>query len=317
MTSNLSCGDFCIGRVQNQIKKGAENLYAQKFLPKAKYFGTDGIRGVYGKQLTDELAKQVGFALTKLKEKPRVLIGRDTRQSGKILFDNLAQGVCFGGGEVVDVSIVPTACVCYLTKLLKCDYGVMITASHNPSEYNGIKIFTSNGYKLPSTQEKQIEQIIDLGEQILTTKCNIVSAQKRAYLELLSHVSEKYDGLKIYLDCANGSAAQIAPKVFSQAGAVVVENNTSGEINKNAGVLNSKLFFEQFLNSGAELGFCFDGDADRVMYATKNGVLDGDKILYLLAKHKREKFAVGTIMTNIYFEKHLKNNLSLGHKKFI
>lgn len=306
VTNNLSCGDFCIGRVQNQIKKGVENLYAQKFLPKAKYFGTDGIRGVYGKQLTDELAKQVGFALTKLKEKPRVLVGRDTRQSGNMLFDNLAQGICYGGGEVVDVAVVPTACVCYLTKLLKCDYGVMITASHNPSEYNGIKIFASNGYKLPSVQEKQIEQIIDACEQISTTKCNIVPAQKRAYLELLFSIAECYDGIKIYLDCANGSASQIAPKVFRQAGAIVIENNTFGEINKNAGVLDEKLFFEQFLNSGAEIGFCFDGDADRVMCATKNGVLDGDKILYLLAKHKHEKFAVGTIMTNICFEKYLK-----------
>lgn len=307
VTSNLSCGDFCIGRVKNEIKKGAENLYAEKFMEKTKYFGTDGIRGVYGKTLTNDLAKKVGFALTKLKSNPRVLVGRDTRESGEILFENFAKGICGGNGEVVDVGIVPTACVCYLTKLFDCDFGVMITASHNPSEYNGIKIFANNGYKISAIQEKTIEDIIEKGEEIPQAKNSVVSAQKRAYFELLSNISQNYENLKIYLDCANGSASKIAPKIFAQAGAFVVENNTNGEINKNAGVLDEKLFFDNFLNSGAEIGFCFDGDADRVMCATKNGVLDGDKILYLLAKHKREKFAVGTIMTNLAIEKHLKN----------
>ena len=307
VTSNLSCGDFCIGRVKNEIKKGVENLYAQKFMQKLKYFGTDGIRGIYGEQLTNEVAQKVGFSLTQLKNNPRVLVGRDTRESGAFVFENLAKGICFGGGEVVDVGVITTAGVCYLTKLFGCDFGIMITASHNPSEYNGIKIFSTNGYKLPTIQEKQIEGIIENCQQVIAGGYNVVSAQKRAYFELLSNIANNYQNLKIYLDCANGSASLIAPKVFSQAGACVVENNTSGEINKNAGVLDEKLFFEQFINSGAEIGFCFDGDADRVKCATKKGVLDGDKILYLLAKHKHEKFAVGTIMTNVAIEKHLKN----------
>lgn len=307
VTNNLSCGDFCIGRVRNEIKKGAENLYAEKFMEKTKYFGTDGIRGVYGKTLTNDIAKKVGFSLTKLKSSPRVLVGRDTRESGEVLLENIANGICGGNGEVVDLGVVPTACVCYLTKLFDCDFGVMITASHNPSEYNGIKIFANNGYKLSTIQEKQIEEIIENCKQTPQGVYNVVSAQKRAYFELLSNVSQSYKDLKIYLDCANGSASKIAPKIFTQAGALVVENNINGEINKNAGVLDESLFFENFLNSGAEIGFCFDGDADRVMCATKNGVLDGDRILYLLAKHKHEKFAVGTVMTNLAIEKHLKN----------
>ena len=249
VTSNLSCGDFCIGRVKNEIKKSAENLYAEKFMEKTKYFGTDGIRGVYGKTLTNDLAKKVGFALTKLKSNPRVLVGRDTRESGEILFENFTKGICGGNGEVVDVGIVPTACVCYLTKLFDCDFGVMITASHNPSEYNGIKIFANNGYKISAIQEKTIEDIIEKGEEIPQAKNSVVSAQKRAYFELLSNISQNYKNLKIYLDCANGSASKIAPKIFAQAGACVVENNTNGEINKNAGVLDEKLFFDNFLNS--------------------------------------------------------------------
>ena len=286
-------------------------MYAQNFAKPLKYFGTDGIRGVYGKKLTDELAEKVGVALTKLTPNPKVLVGRDTRISGEKLLNSLAGGLEFGGAEVVDLGIVPTSCVSYLTKILGYDYGVMITASHNPSEYNGIKIFNSNGYKLNETQETEIEKIVDSIQSPKFVAKNIVSAQKRAYLELLYNAMPHNKKLEVFLDCANGSASIIAPKVFKKLGHNVFVINDDGEINKNAGVLDEKIFRQKFLESGVEIGCCFDGDADRVMCITKNGVLDGDRILYILSKFNNEKFAVGTIMTNYALEKHLS---SIGTK---
>ena len=148
VTSNIGKGDFCIGRVKNEIKGNIFNPYLQNFTPKPQYFGTDGIRGIYGESLTCELATKVGYAITRLTKNPKVIIGKDTRPSGKELLEAFAKGVCQGGGSVYNVGVISTPGVAYLAKFFDFDYGVVITASHNPSEYNGIKIFNKNGYKI-------------------------------------------------------------------------------------------------------------------------------------------------------------------------
>ena len=305
VTNNLAKDDFCIGRVRNEIKKSVENPYSEKFKDKLKYFGTDGIRGVYGKTLTNQVAKKVGYGLSQICKNPTVVVGRDTRQSGNELFNHLAAGISFGDGVVVDLGVVPTACVSYLTRLLCADFGVMITASHNPSEYNGIKVFSAKGQKLGENLEREIENFIEKDIDFYEKSSNIIPAQKRAYIEFLESVCDNLENLDVYLDCANGVTSNFAPKLFLTKGANVVCENTQGEINFNAGVLNPDVLYNQFMQSKCEIGFAFDGDGDRVFCVTKKGVLDGDRILYILAKHFGEKFAVGTTMTNMGLEKHL------------
>ena len=305
VTDNISKGEFCIGRVRNETKLGVLNLYAQKFANPLKYFGTDGIRGVYGKELTDELCVKVGYGLTKILENPKILIGRDTRPSGENMLKSIALGGNSGNAEVFDAGIISTSGLAYLTRLHNFDFGVMLTASHNPSEYNGIKIFNGNGYKLNENQEIFLEQNLEYPTNLITKEINTID--KGEYLSHLNKICNKnLTGLKIFLDCSNGAISDYAKLLFESKGADVVAINTKGEINKDASVLDENTFIRNMKNSGAEIGFCFDGDADRVMCITKNGkVLDGDRILYILAKHRGEKYAVGTVMTNMGLEKHL------------
>ena len=306
VTSNVGKDEFCIGRAKNEIKIGVNNLYLQNFEPKPKYFGTDGIRGIYAEFVTDELATKVGYSLTKLKQKPKVLVARDTRPSGVMLSKSLALGVINGGGKVYDCGIISTAGLAYLAKLFDFDFGVMITASHNPSEYNGIKIFNKNGYKINENQEKLIEKHLFLPK--ITKNSEIKSIDASAYFEHLTNVCKhKLDGIKVFLDCSNGATSAYAKDIFCKLGASVYTINTGGEINKDASVLDKKLFLQNMQKSNCDIGFCFDGDADRVMCITKNNiVLDGDKILYMLARYKKQKCVVGTIMTNMGIEKSLK-----------
>ena len=307
VTSNVGKNEFCIGRVKNEIKTGVNNLYLQNFVEKPKYFGTDGIRGVYGEKITEELAIKVGYSLTRLIKNPKILIARDTRPSGVSLLKSLANGAISGGAKVYDAGIISTAGLAYLGKLFDFDFAVMITASHNPSEYNGIKIFNKNGYKINENQENLIEKNLFLPK---TTKIeDIKKIDTTAYFEHLKGIC-KYDlnGIKIFLDCANGAVSGYAKSVFENTGASVVAINTCGEINKDASVLDKDLFIQNMQKSNCDIGFCFDGDADRVMCITKNGiVLDGDKILYMLARYKKQKYVVGTIMSNMAIEKALKN----------
>ncbi len=306
VTDNVLKGEFCIGRVKNEIKHGALNLYMQNFTSKLKYFGTDGIRGIYGEKVTNDLCIKVGYAITKLYPKCKILIGRDTRESGEQILENLAKGIVSGGGEVYNAGIISTAGVAYLTKFFDYDFGVSITASHNPSEYNGIKIFDKKGYKLNENQELLIENNLILPKKIKNAEIKKVEID--AYLDHLKDVCIKdLSNLTIFLDCSNGAVSHYAKKVFEQKGAKVCAINTGGVINKDASVLNEDLFVENMKKSKADIGFCFDGDADRVMCITKNHiVIDGDRILYILSKYRKEKFAVGTIMTNMALEKYLK-----------
>lgn len=306
VTDDVLKGEFCIGRVRNEKKHGVLNLYLQNFSSPLNYFGTDGIRGIYGKDLSKELCTKVGYALTKITPKAKILIGRDTRDSGELILNDLSEGISSGGGEVFDAGIISTPGVAYLTKFFDFDYGIVITASHNPSEYNGIKIFNKNALKLNENQEKNIEKNLFLPKKL--KKPIIKKVEKDAYIEHLKSICTKdLKGLKIFIDCSNGAISNYAESVFKNLNANVIAKNISGEINKNASVLNEDVFIKNMKESNADIGFCFDGDADRVMCITKNlKVLDGDKILYILAKYRKEKFAVGTIMTNLALEKHLK-----------
>ncbi len=313
VTDDVLKGEFCIGRVRNETKHGVLNLYMQNFSSPLKYFGTDGIRGVYGKDLTNDLCVKIGYALTKMCKNVKILIGRDTRESGNVILQNLANGMQTGGGEVYDAGIISTSGVAYLTKFFDFDYGVVITASHNPSEYNGIKIFNKNGYKLNENQEKTLEKYLILPKKIKNAQ--IKKVEKDAYIEHLKTICTKdLSGLKIFIDCSNGAISQYAEKVFKNFNAEVISINTNGVINENASVLNEDVFINNMKKSNADIGFCFDGDADRIMCITKDlKVLDGDRILYILAKYRKEKFAVGTIMTNLALEKYL---LKIGTRLF-
>ncbi len=313
VTDDVLKGEFCIGRVRNETKHGVLNLYLQNFSSPLKYFGTDGIRGIYKKELTDELCVSVGYALTRMCKGAKILVGRDTRESGEIILQNIAKGIQTGGGEIYDAGVISTSGVAFLTRFFDFDYGVVITASHNPSEYNGIKIFNKNGYKLNESQEKTLEKHLILPKKIKNSK--IKKIEKDAYIEHLKTICTKnLSGLKIFIDCSNGAISNYAEKIFKGLNAQIISINTKGVINENASVLDEKIFINNMKKSNADIGFCFDGDADRVMCITKDlKVLDGDRILYILSKYRKEKFAVGTIMTNLALEKHL---LKIGTRLF-
>ena len=305
VTDNVAKGEFCIGRSHNEIKHGVLNMYLQNFSSPLKYFGTDGIRGVFGENLTLELCQEVGYSLSKMTKNAKVLIGRDTRESGEKILNSIAKGLSIGDAQIFDAGIISTAGVAFLTRFFEFDYGVMITASHNPSEYNGIKIFNKNGYKLNENQEILLEKGLKL--QKTNKKPKIKKVSKDAYINFLGLVCDKdLTGLNIFLDFSNGAVCGYAKNIFESLGARTFVVNDSGEINKNASVLDENIFIQNMQKSNCDIGFCFDGDADRVMCITKDeNVLDGDKILWILAKYKKEKYAVGTIMTNLAMEKHL------------
>lgn len=307
ITQDVKSKEFAISRCRQQNKKYVRNAYALKFKQPLKYFGTDGIRGIYNKDLTDELAIKVGYSVSMLKKNAKVLIGRDTRKSSVNLLENLAKGLCSGGGQVLDAGVISTAGLAYLTKHHDYDYGIEITASHNPSEYNGIKIFDRNGYKINENLEYIIEENLVLPSRV--KKAEIISIDRTPYFDFLNSICKKnLKGLKILIDLSNGAVSNYAKDIFEKLNAIVITINDGGEINKNAGILDEKIFINNMKKYDADIGFCFDGDADRVMCMTKNlKLIDGDKILYILVKYFKQDYAVGTIMTNLALEKELKN----------
>lgn len=272
------------------------------------FFGTDGIRGIFGQTLTPKLAENVGNALCQVKAKPKILIGSDTRLSSDILKCSLAVGVMLGGGEVVDVGIMPTASISYLTESLCYDYGVMISASHNPPEYNGIKIFKSNGRKMNDDEETHLETFFSTTIEAPKQGGYHQKNLSRRYINFLLSCAERLDGYKICLDLSNGSAYRIAPKMFKSLGATVFV--TGGKkrgdlINERCGSLHIENLVGFVKRKKADFGFAFDGDADRLIAVDGNGeIFDGDKILYILAKQMKKEgklyasTVVGTSHTN-------------------
>ncbi|MDC6484506.1 phosphoglucosamine mutase [Methylophilaceae bacterium] len=296
-----------------------------------KYFGTDGIRGKTGKHpITAEFFIKLGYAagavLTKSwknKKKPAVVIGKDTRISGYMLESALESGFSAAGVDVFLTGPIPTPAIAFLTKSLDAQIGVVISASHNSFEDNGIKFFSDLGLKLSDSLELEIESLLD--KDINPIPPNKLGKAKRIndavdrYVNFCKNTVDSdfnLNSLKIVLDCAHGATYQVAPKVFSDLGAevVIINNEPDGlNINHNAGSIHPEFLQKSVLTNGADLGIAFDGDGDRVIMADSNGnLIDGDQLLFLIVQNyfyenKLKGGVVGTLMTNLAFEEKCKN----------
>lgn len=287
-----------------------------------KFFGTDGIRGIANTELTASLAFKTGqsgaYVLTKTaNRRPRILIGKDTRKSGDMLEAALTAGLCSVGAKVISLGVIPTPAVAYLTRLYNADAGVVISASHNPCEYNGIKFFNSQGYKLSDEIEAEIEEYIEGKKTIPSLPTHgavgYVAKNHNAvedYVKFaVSTIDVRLDGLKIAIDCANGASYQTAFKALNKLGANVeaIHNTPDGvNINQKCGSTHMKSLCAYVTSIGADIGLAFDGDADRMLAVDENGqIIDGDQIMAVCANQliKEGKLAqntlVATVMSNL------------------
>jgi len=283
-----------------------------------RLFGTDGVRGVANQELTAELAYKLGrtgaYVLTsETNHIPRILVGMDTRISGYMLKSALIAGICSVGAEAVDVGVVPTAAIAYLTRCYSADAGVVISASHNPFEFNGIKFFNGKGYKLSDSIEDRIEKIIKEGAEEIPRPVgeNIgrLSIKERAaedYVLFLKSISDvDFKGLKVALDCANGAAYKVAPEALRRLGAEVhiINDAPNGiNINMNCGSTHCDGIRQFVLETGADVGLSFDGDADRLIAVDEKGtVVDGDQIMAItgLQMKKEGRLAKNTIVVTV------------------
>ena len=291
-----------------------------------RLFGTDGVRGIANKELTPELAFNLGkagtFVLSRESKRPTIIIGKDTRVSGDMLENALTAGILAVGGNVIKAGVIPTPAVAFLTRYYKADAGIVISASHNTFEYNGIKFFNSEGFKLDDLIEEKIEDIIissiDVNSHItgdLIGKC--LEAEESAaelYAEHLIQTADyRLDGKKVLLDCANGASYQVAHRVYERLGAEVVtigDSPNGVNINDGCGSTHPEKLQERVVKEGAFMGLAFDGDADRLIVSDEKGrVIDGDKTIAICAKMlKSEGRLAGnkvtaTVMSNIGFHK--------------
>lgn len=298
-----------------------------------RLFGTDGARGIANSELTCELAMSIGraaaYVLTKHSTvRPKVVIGKDTRVSSSMLEMALAAGMCSFGADVILVGFIPTPAVAYLIPEVGADAGIMISASHNPCEYNGIKIFDRFGYKLPDAIEDEIEAIVLDNAVIidLPTGGDIGSIYSRhdyrdKYIEhVVSTVEDgtRLDGMKIVIDCANGSASQTAERIFTSMGAQchMLHNRPDGvNINEHCGSTHMDDLIDYVNAHDVDLGLAFDGDSDRCLAVDEKGkLIDGDKLIAIFAKELKRlgqlngNTAVVTVMTNIGFKKFAREN---------
>ncbi len=293
----------------------------------ARLFGTDGVRGIANYDLTPQLAFELGragaYVLTQGTHRPKVVVGKDSRISGDMLECALTAGLTSVGAEVISVGIIPTPAVAYLTRLYQADAGVMISASHNPVEYNGIKFFDKDGYKLPDEVEDRIENIIKekielpspIGTGIGTRK--EYTNSHRDYIEFLkSTIDGDLKEMKIVIDCAYGASSTVAPILFKELGAEVIlygAEPIGDKINVNCGSTHPEKLQQLVIKNGADIGLAFDGDADRLIAVDEKGnVIDGDHIMAICAIDLKKKgrlknnTVVATVMSNIGFEIALK-----------
>lgn len=294
-----------------------------------RLFGTDGVRGVANSELTPELAFNLGKAgaavLSQGNKRPVIVIGKDTRLSGDMLENALAAGILAVGGNVIKVGVIPTPAVAYLTKYYRADAGIVISASHNPFEYNGIKFFNGQGYKLDDSIEEKIEDIIMRG---IDANAHVTGDQIGRCLEAEESATELYcnslletidislEGMKIVLDCANGAAFEIAPKVYRKLGAdvTVIGDEPNGiNINEAIGSTHPEKLQREVISCQADLGLAYDGDADRLIVVDEKGnVIDGDRTICICAKMLKDTGELGvnkvttTVMSNLGFHKYVK-----------
>ncbi len=298
-----------------------------------RLFGTDGARGIAVTELTCELAMNIGRAaaivLTKQKThkgKARILIGKDTRISSDILESALIAGITSVGADVELLGVVPTPAVAYLVRYYEADAGVMISASHNSVEYNGIKLFSSTGFKLPDEVENEIEALIlDTPEKMTLVDGSDVGRVKTMYgavseynEHIQSTVGGKFQGLLVAIDCANGSASATAESLFYKFGAefVYINNEPDGlNINDKCGSTHMEQLVELVKKRGCDVGFAFDGDADRCLAVDEKGnIIDGDKLIAILSRYMKEigtlknNTAVVTVMSNLGFHRFMNEN---------
>lgn len=287
-----------------------------------KLFGTDGVRGIANTELTGRLAYELGragaYVLTKeTSHTPKILVGMDTRISGDMLEAALTAGICSVGAHAVLAGIVPTPAVAYLVRKYKLDAGIVISASHNPVEYNGIKFFNSEGYKLRNELENMIEEIVlsdrdDLPKptgEFIGTK-SVAEEALDDYIDFLTASGKvKFNGIKVAIDCANGASYKAAPIALLNLGAdlCIIHNEPNGNnINLNCGSTHIDSLKKLVVENGADIGFAFDGDADRCLAVDENGeLIDGDKILAICGLYLKENgklsgdTVVGTVMSNM------------------
>ena len=292
----------------------------------ARLFGTDGVRGVANGELTIELAMQLGqagaYALTKENEhKPTIIVGCDTRISGGMLANALMAGICSVGANAVYIGVLPTPAIAYLTKKYKVDAGVMISASHNPMEFNGIKFFDNEGYKLKDELEDEIESYIKnkMKDIRLVTGSEIGKVEykldaREDYIRFAEGiVSLDLKGMKMVVDCAEGAAHYTAVETLSELGAEVIPIHISPDgtnINANCGSTHMEELQARVVYEKADLGIAFDGDADRMLAVDENGkIVDGDELMAICGNHMKQKGTlkqdtiVATVMSNLGFFK--------------
>ncbi|GHU65324.1 phosphoglucosamine mutase [Clostridia bacterium] len=296
-----------------------------------RLFGTDGIRGIANQELTCELALTIGRAAAcalsaNRRRRPVVLVGMDPRLSSDMLASAITSGLCSVGADVLHLGVIPTPAVAYLVGKYKADAGVMVSASHNSAEYNGIKIFGGDGFKLPDALEEQIETLVlephrtkleaeplDLGK--ITWKHTVV---KDYVAHLKSTVAFSLEGLKVAVDCANGAASVTARKLFDELGAkatFLADEPDGLNINEGCGSTHMEHLIEVVKNGGFDAGIAFDGDADRCLAVDERGVpIDGDQIMAVCAKDMKARgklphdTVIGTILTNLGFVRFCKEN---------
>jgi phosphoglucosamine mutase len=267
-----------------------------------RYFGTDGVRGIVGEFLTPELVERLGRAATLWSKGGRVFVGRDTRASGVELEEAFARGVVSAGGSAVLAGVLPSPAVA----LLSLDLGVVITASHNPPEYNGVKFFDRGGHKLPDEIEEEIEALLGAPPSATPGSIDRVEVATDSYIEhVLDFFGSDLTGLRIAVDCANGAYAGLAPKAFEELGARVtaIGNDPDGtNINVRCGATDLALLQETVRRGSFDLGVAFDGDGDRMLAVDERGhVVDGDQIVAILALALGVELVAVTSMTNLGF----------------
>ena len=287
----------------------------------SRMFGTDGVRGIANKDLTSETAYRLGragaYVLTKGARKPKILVGMDTRISGDMLESAMVAGILSVGAEAVCVGVIPTPAVAYLTRKYNADAGVVISASHNPVEYNGIKFFNSDGYKLSDELEDKIQDVIENGMDKVPVPVGgelgrkvIETSAEEDYVDFAKNTIDiNLKGMRIALDCAYGASNKVAVKAFRELGAqvVVINNDPDGiNINRRCGSTHPEELMDYVIRKKCDFGFAFDGDADRCLAVDENGkLIDGDFLMSICAKYLKsigkldKDVVVVTVMSNL------------------